>query len=52
MINGWQSYYKIKPVINGDIDFYKITFPYGAKSRDTVKVPEKVEENIIGHLLV
>lgn len=37
MINGWQSYYKTKPVISGDINFYKITFPFGAKSRDTVK---------------
>jgi len=27
MINGWQSKYKMRPVIDGDFDFYKITFP-------------------------
>ncbi len=27
MINGWNSKYKLKPIIDGDFDFYKITFP-------------------------
>lgn len=27
MINGWNSKYHIKPIIDGDFDFYKITFP-------------------------
>ena len=27
MINGWNSKYKVKPLIEGDFDFYKITFP-------------------------
>lgn len=27
MINGWQVKYKITPVIEGDFDYYKITFP-------------------------
>jgi len=27
MINGWNSKYKLKPVIEGDFDYYKITFP-------------------------
>ena len=26
MFNGWTSYYKIKPVVEGDFDYYKITF--------------------------
>jgi ATP-dependent DNA helicase RecG len=27
MISGWYSKYKFKPIINGDFDYYKITFP-------------------------
>jgi len=27
MINGWNSHYGLKPIIDGDFDFYKITFP-------------------------
>lgn len=27
MINGWNSKYKLKPIIEGDFDYYKITFP-------------------------
>ncbi len=27
MINGWNYRYKIKPLIEGDFDYYKITFP-------------------------
>lgn len=27
MINGWNSRYKLKPLIEGDFDYYKITFP-------------------------
>ena len=27
MINGWHARYKIRPVIEGDFDYYKITFP-------------------------
>jgi ATP-dependent DNA helicase RecG len=27
MINGWQARYKVQPVIEGDFDYYKITFP-------------------------
>ena len=27
MINGWDSHYRLKPLIDGDFDFYKITFP-------------------------
>ena len=40
MINGWVSHYTLKPVISGDIDNYKITFP-------TINVPEKgVEKGV------
>lgn len=27
MINGWQTKYRLKPIIEGDFDYYKITFP-------------------------
>ena len=27
MINGWNYKYKLKPITDGDFDFYKITFP-------------------------
>jgi ATP-dependent DNA helicase RecG len=27
MINGWNYKYKLKPIIDGDFDYYKITFP-------------------------
>src|SRR3989344_4849232 len=27
MINGWNKQYHLKPIIEGDFDFYKITFP-------------------------
>ena len=27
MINGWGQKYHLKPIIEGDFDFYKITFP-------------------------
>ena len=39
MINGWNSYYHLKPLIDGDFDFYKITFPTTQKTTldDTIK---------------
>lgn len=27
MINGWDKFYHLKPLIEGDFDYYKITFP-------------------------
>ena len=27
MINGWNSKYNLKPIIESDFDYYKITFP-------------------------
>jgi len=37
MIEGWEQHYGIKPVIEGDFDYYKITFPV-----ITGKVPVKL----------
>jgi ATP-dependent DNA helicase RecG len=36
MIYGWDKHYKVKPLIDGDFDFYKITFPFD-KSGSTTK---------------
>lgn len=36
MIYGWDKKYKVKPIIDGDFDFYKITFPLD-KSVTTTK---------------
>ena len=36
MINGWNKQYGLKPIIDGDFDFYKITFPKD-KSGTTTK---------------
>lgn len=44
MINGWNSYYHLKPIIDGDFDFYKITFPIKKNSTTgttTVKTTDK-----------
>jgi ATP-dependent DNA helicase RecG len=42
MIEGWEQHYGIKPVIEGDFDYYKITFPNVPK-----KLGEKLGENEI-----
>ena len=36
MINGWDKQYHLKPIIDGDFDYYKITFPKD-KSGTTTK---------------
>ncbi|MBU0952794.1 MAG: putative DNA binding domain-containing protein [Elusimicrobia bacterium] len=47
MFNGWQSYYKNKPEITGDIDYYRIMFKFGAKSSGApINVPENVPINV------
>jgi predicted HTH transcriptional regulator len=38
MINGWNSHYYVKPVIEGDFDYYKITFP---TTKTTTKTTSK-----------
>jgi len=41
MIDGWRQHYKLKPAIEGDFDYYKITFP------TTQKTVEKTVEKIL-----
>jgi len=43
MINGWQSHYHLKPVFDGNFDYYKITFP-----TTTTKTTGKTTEETTG----
>jgi hypothetical protein len=47
MINGWNYKYKLKPIINGNFDFYKITFPLVdlSKISKTVMTDSKTDTN-------
>ena len=48
MINGWNSHYHLKPLIDGDFDFYKITFPTTTTTttqKTTQKIIALIEEN-------
>ncbi len=38
MIYGWNKQYKTKPIIDGDFDFYKITFPFDKSATGTKTV--------------
>ncbi len=31
MIEGWKEHYRIEPIIEGDFDYFKITFPFPEK---------------------
>jgi ATP-dependent DNA helicase RecG len=46
MINGWDSHYHLKPLIDGDFDFYKITFPTTTR-KTTRKTTQKTTQKII-----
>ncbi len=45
MFKGWISYYKRKPKVEGDFDYYKIMFYLEKKAQLQEKVTEKVTEN-------
>lgn len=45
MFNGWTSYYKRKPKVEGDFDYYKITFYIEKKAESQAKVTAKVTAN-------
>jgi ATP-dependent DNA helicase RecG len=48
MIKGWESYYKISPVIEGGFDYYKIIFVIqDTREKSSEKSPEKSSEKII-----
>jgi len=45
MIEGWEQHYELEPVIEGDFDYYKITFPTTRKT--TRKTTQKTTQKII-----
>jgi ATP-dependent DNA helicase RecG len=45
MIEGWEQHYGLKPGIEGDFDYYKITFPTTHKT--THKTTQKTTQKII-----
>lgn len=49
MINGWSQHYHLKPVIEGDFDFYKITFPTTSNTitKAISKTISKEEEKVL-----
>ena len=49
MIYGWKQHYDIEPDINGDFDYYKITFPTTQKTveKTTQKTTHKTTQKII-----
>ena len=52
MINGWNQKYHLKPIIEGDFDFYKITFPTTTKTTTyTKEVGEETKEKEILELI-
>lgn len=50
MIDGWLSYYKVKPDIDGDFDYYTISFPLNEirtkKDQNSLPVHEMGNKNI------
>ncbi|MDO8747596.1 MAG: winged helix-turn-helix transcriptional regulator [Candidatus Omnitrophota bacterium] len=46
MFTGWTSYYKRKPVVEGDFDYYKITFYLAKKEELSVRVTERVTKKV------
>ncbi len=41
MINGWDEYCHLKPLIEGDFDYYKIVFPTTTTTKTTIKTTTK-----------
>ena len=51
MINGWDQSYGLKPIIEGDFDYYKITFP-GTTAHKTVEKKQNLSREELLALLV
>lgn len=49
---GWQSHYKLKPIFEGDFDYYKITFPLVTTSKTTSKTTDKTTSKNAEHDIV
>lgn len=50
MIKGWKSYYKATPLIEGDFDHYKITFPFNDSTNKTTNKKKDFQGLILGLL--
>ena len=54
MIDGWKQHYKLEPVIEGDFDYYKITFPTTLKTveriLDAIKNNPKITQNELAEI--
>ena len=46
MIDGWEQHYGLEPVIEGDFDYYKITFPTTTTQKTVGKTVEKILDAI------
>jgi len=46
MIDGWKQHYELEPAIEGDFDYYKITFPTITTQKTVEKTVEKILEAI------
>lgn len=46
MINGWNSKYKLRPIIEGDFDYYKITFPKDKSGTITNAITKAITKTI------
>ncbi|ODS42702.1 MAG: hypothetical protein MSIBF_05210 [Candidatus Altiarchaeales archaeon IMC4] len=53
IIKGWLSHYKIKPVVSGDIDNYRIEFFFDEKNlKKRVETPQKTVEKTVEKILL
>jgi len=54
MIEGWEHHYGLKPVIEGDFDYYKITFPTTQKTVEkilgAIKSNPKITQNELAEI--
>ncbi len=58
MIDGWKQHYELEPAIEGDFDYYKITFPTTQKTvkktvekiLDAIKSNPKITQNVLAEI--
>ena len=54
MIDGWKQHCELEPAIEGDFDYYKITFPTTQKTvekiLDAIKSNPKITQNVLAEI--
>ena len=45
IIKGWEQHYGLEPVIEGDFDYYKITFPTTTTQKTVEKILDAIKSN-------